>query len=38
LMYILLCGWIYMYKISLRNYAEKRVSMDVLTEDDSTFH
>jgi hypothetical protein len=27
-----------MQKISLRNYAEKRVSTDVLTKDDSTFH
>jgi hypothetical protein len=33
-----LCGCIYMQKRSLRNYTEMSVSMDVLTEGDSTFH
>jgi hypothetical protein len=33
LIYILLCGCIYMQKRSLKNYMEKSVSMDVLTEE-----
>jgi hypothetical protein len=33
LIYILLYGWIFMQKRRLRNYTEKSVSMDVLTED-----